>query len=218
MPSNTHYQLHSYSYGLNTLSKTAYPGIIHDFLPSSAAALRIIAEEGHSYAKANTPTSQNPKITSNRHPGLSPLNWLQGKSKCNVFVGEALYRAGLEMPTFKMLDGSHHYVNAEALSAMKKHFTPITNIHLLQSGDLMVIDKTNRRGENGAHVELITNIDSAHNFLKTAGAHDKGAYETDNSYILKNLPEDISSNNKLSNSAYVYFLRPIKALPNPVLP
>ena len=166
-------------------------------------------QESANYSRSGTPCSQNPRITGNQYPGISPLAWLKGKSKCNIFAGEILYRSGYEAPTYKMADGSLHYVNAEVLPKMTRHFTLITDLRKVIAGDLLVIDKTSQQGENGAHVEIVTEVSSSQRRLITIGAHDNGIREKNNSALLPARGTNLTPTKIVENSFQLYFLRPI---------
>ena len=169
-----------------------------------------------SYALKSAPTSPLPGLTSNSAPGESPLNWLRGRNKCNQFAGDSLTWAGYEMPLYRMPDGSFHYRNAEALPKAKQHFDSLSSTDNIRPGDLLVLDwKT--RGENGAHVEVITDFSTAQNRLSTLGAHPAGVEERSYTDLFRGdsiagpFPHWEASSR--SRGGYdVYVLRPLKEL------
>ncbi len=141
----------------------------------SEHAIARAARYGREYAVKEAPRSPNPKLSGNHLPEQTAIRWLKDRYKCNQFVGDVLYSAGFEMPSYKMADGSEHYVNAEALKKFGRHFDPITSFTDLQAGDLIVLDRINARGENGAHVEIVTRFDSEAGLLEMVGARRDGA-------------------------------------------
>ena len=92
-------------------------------------------------------------LTGNTYPEHSRLGWLKNRNKCNQFVGDVLTLAGFAMPTFRMRDGSKHFMHAEALLDQPKFFKQVGRD--VAPGDLLVIDRPGR-GENSAHVEIVT--------------------------------------------------------------
>jgi len=140
----------------------------------ASSALNLVIKNGTQYAKGAAPTSPNPKLTGNIQPNKSRLTWLEGYSKCNQFVGDALTNAGFVMPTNQMADGSLHYKSAESLINQSEYFTKLKQFETIQIGDLFVKDYGYKQGESGAHVEIITGIKSGK--LTLAGAHSQGAY------------------------------------------
>ena len=140
------------------------------------SAWAIARERGGSYARARAPVSPEPRLTGNHLPGATPLRWLRGENKCNQFVGDALYGAGLHMPLFRMADGSHHYMHAAALPGQRGFFARVTSRADILPGDILVIRQPGR-GENSAHVEIITNVNRASGALTTLGAHPRGIEE-----------------------------------------
>lgn len=144
----------------------------------AAIARELSRYDSTAYAKANAPRSPHPELTGNREPGVTRLRWLAGLNKCNQFVGDVLTWAGLLMPTYRMPDGSKHYMHAEALPRQSSHFTRVTSINDMLPGDLLVLDWAGR-GENGAHVEIVTAIDHAAQRIWTTGARRSGATEAE---------------------------------------
>lgn len=162
---------------------------------------------GQMYAKNQAPISPYKNLTSNALPEESVLFWLRGLSKCNQFIGDVLTKAGLKMPTFKMKDGSEHYMNAERLPKEKNYFSKVCNLNDLRAGDLIVLDNLARRGENGAHVELVSSVNLRKNLLSLIGARSDGAAERQ-SFLLGEL---VASSNcgfyRSSRKEMIYFLR-----------
>ena len=114
--------------------------------------------QGASYARASAPTSPMVGLTDNVQPEHSRLGWLKHRNKCNQFVGDVLTLAGFAMPTFRMRDGSKHFMHAEALLDQPKFFKRVGRD--VTPGDLLVIDRPGR-GENSAHVEIVTRAEVA---------------------------------------------------------
>ena len=132
---------------------------------------------GPSYAKANAPTSPLPELTGNDRPGHSPLSWLKNRNKCNQFVGDVLTLAGFAMPTFRMRDGSKHFMHAEALLDQTRYFKRVGRE--AAPGDLLIIDRPGR-GENSAHVEIVTSVQASQGTptqLSTIAALEAGVTE-----------------------------------------
>jgi hypothetical protein len=147
------------------------------------AALSRARHLGASYARDQAPTSPHPGLSHNTRPGRTPLTWLRGWNKCNQFVGDALTEAGFRMPTYRMRDGSQHYMNAEALPDQARYFARVTSAAEIAVGDVIVHDYPGR-GANTAHTEVVTGRDAARGIVLTAGAHHDGAYERDWSSLL----------------------------------
>ena len=174
-------------------------------------ALNRAEKIGYQYAKSNAPISPLAGLTGNRYPNFTRINWLKGLNKCNQFVGDVLTISGFEMPVFKMKDGSLHYKNAERLPAESSYFTKITDLRSLQPGDLIVVDWT-KPGEDGAHVEVVTNINYQSGDLFLTGASKDGAKERNrNSYFsaIRFRPE--LGGWQKANGSVIYILRPIKS-------
>lgn len=162
-------------------------------------AAKIAAKDGHSYSLQSAPSSLHKGLSGNKHPGVTLLTWLKGRNKCNQFVGEVLHQAGWKMPTYKMQDGSEHYRNAEALLNAFGHFQRVPTIEEARPGDVIVIDNPARNGENGAHVEILTEVDwtSGGRFFAT-GARRDGVRERDYTYGIR----------QALRSGNLYLLRP----------
>ena len=175
---------------------------------SIAATARELAQrQGFRYAKSQAPVSPFPELTGNRLPGVTAITWLRGRNKCNQFVGDVLYASGYGMPTFTMADGSKHFMNAEALPAQTAFFKPIGGFSNARPGDLVVFDRLNRRGENGAHVELITAIDPLTRRLRLTGARPEGASEKDFSNLFASAAQNPSAYQ--TSSERIIILRPV---------
>lgn len=192
---------------LNTV--LGYPQIDQGELIAEAARRRAAAY-GALYAKDHAPISPYQNLTSNKEPEKSLIYWLRGVNKCNQFVGDVLTKAGFKMPTFKMKDGTEHFFNAERLPRQKKYFDRICKLTEIRQGDLVVIDDLKRKGENGAHVELVSSVDFAKRKVSLIGARKNGAQERD-SAMLGELSTEVSGacgfvrSGKKQN---IYFLRP----------
>ncbi|MBM4279947.1 MAG: hypothetical protein FJ137_04085 [Deltaproteobacteria bacterium] len=178
-----------------------------------------VAADGPNYAWDKAPTSPYRNLTSNRVPGESRPSWLKNNNKCNQFVGDALTAAGVKMPTFKMQDGSEHYMNAEKLPAQSKFFDRITDPQQIRPGDVFVLDYPGQ-GESTAHTEVITGFDKATGNMKTTGAHSDGAYEMDRGAWLKSFTYDTARKCWTNSSGQdLYILRPKQladAAPRPI--
>lgn len=162
---------------------------------------------GGLYAKNQAPISPYKNLTSNKEPEKSLISWLRGVNKCNQFVGDVLTKAGFKMPTFKMKDNSEHYMNAESLPKQAKYFDAVCDLKELRAGDLVIIDDLSRKGENGAHVEIVSFVDIARKFLNLIGARKDGAEQRD-SNLLRELFSENCEFLRPSKNQKVYFLRP----------
>ena len=171
------------------------------------AAIRLIARHGRLYAISEAPVSPHPGLTGNIRPGETPLTWLKGWSKCNLFVGDAITAAGFVMPTNRMPDGSLHYAVAESLPFRRDCFKRLANLAEVQPGDIMVIDYAGR-GQSGGHTEVIIGCGGDLSFT-VAGAHSDGAYlkvfRLDGSRCYDARLEGWSNGRET-----LYFLRPVK--------
>lgn len=182
----------------STSSAYALDSILQGQAPASLNQIATQATEraqtlGRSYALTMAPTSPNPRLSGNHVPEHTPISWLKNRYKCNQFVGDVLFRAGFEMPSYVMPDGSEHYVNAEALKKFTRHFHSVPSVYELRPGDLLVLDRLNASGENGAHVEIISHIDLQNSSLHMIGARRDGASSKDYSSLLRSL--QLSSGN-----------------------
>ncbi|MEW5852304.1 MAG: hypothetical protein AB2A00_26170 [Myxococcota bacterium] len=182
----------------------------------ATAALDRANKDSAGYAYANAPTSPYKNLSGNKVPGESRPSWLKDNNKCNQFVGDSLTQAGFKMPTFKMENGTEHYVNAERLPTYNKHFDRITDPSQIKPGDVFVLDYPGR-GESTAHTEVISGYDPATGNMKTTGAHHDGAYEKDRGAWLKdfsyNAQEKCWEN---SGGDKLYILRPKMPASTPV--
>lgn len=147
------------------------------------AAADRAANDREGYAYDNAPTSPYRNLSGNRNPGVSRPSWLKNNNKCNQFVGDALTQAGMRMPTFRMADGTEHYVNAERLPNYRNHFDRITDPNDIRPGDVFVNDYPGE-GLSTAHTEVVSSFDPATGTLRSIGAHGDGAYESDQSHLL----------------------------------
>jgi hypothetical protein len=173
---------------------------------AKAAAGRVAAD-GPNYAWEKAPTSPFANLSGNRVPGQSRPAWLADNNKCNQFVGDALTAAGMKMPTYKMADGSEHYMNAEKLPQQSKFFDRITDPQQIRAGDVFVMDFPGS-GESTAHTEVITGFDKATGSMKSTGAHADGAYEKDRGNILADYTYDPARKCWNNGSTDLYILRP----------
>ena len=138
------------------------------------AAIERIRLFGRQYAYDVAPRSPHPLLSGNRNPGVSRLNWLKQKNKCNQFVGDVLTDAGFKMPTYTMPNGSKHYVNAEALLKYPRELKVLSVRQAPRPGDILLIDYLDKKGENGAHVEIVIDVKNTSLQLHTAGSASSG--------------------------------------------
>lgn len=171
------------------------------------AALERVASDGPNYAYDKAPTSPYKNLSGNKTPGVTQPSWLKNNNKCNQFVGDALTQAGMKMPTFRMENGTEHYVNAERLPNYKNHFDRITDPNDIRPGDVFVNDYP-ATGESTAHTEVITSYDPSSGKLMTAGAHGDGAYEQDSSHLLNGATLNKEGGYWESGGNKFYVLRP----------
>lgn len=165
---------------------------------------------GAGYAKSAAPTSPMPELTGNSHPGRSLLGWLKNRNKCNQFVGDVLTLAGYAMPTFRMRDGSKHFMHAEALINQPHYFERVGRE--VAPGDLLVIDRPGR-GENSAHVEIVTGAHRSTDTptsLTTIGALNMGVTEQDRAPMLKGARWNKKGGYFERGTLKAFFLRPRK--------
>ncbi|MFL5318117.1 MAG: hypothetical protein ACJ790_00575 [Myxococcaceae bacterium] len=142
------------------------------------AAADRAARFGEGYAKENVPVSPNPRLEGNKKPDATKLGWLKGFWKCNQFVGDTLTQAGVKTPTYTMASGGLHYMEAEKWPKQTQLFDRITDPAKLQIGDLVVRDYPGS-GDATAHIEIVTGL----NPMKTTGAHEDGAYESQSDWL-----------------------------------
>ena len=174
------------------------------------SAKLLVSEHGLEYAFSAAPTSPHSRLSGNRSPGKTQLFWLKDRYKCNQFVGDVLTLAGLRMPTYRMPDGSEHYVNAEALPKYNDHFQRIASAREIRQGDLLVIDRLSASGEDGAHVEVISSYNLETATLSSLGAHRDGAYQTTKRGFFSSLSprNDTLGGYFVGVKSKVYILRP----------
>jgi len=188
------------------VSQSNVPKSYSDAVAKAATDRAAADKEGYAYA--NAPTSPYKNLSGNKTPGTSRPSWLKNNNKCNQFVGDALTQAGMKMPTFKMQDGTEHYVNAERLPNYKQHFDRITDPSQIRAGDVFVVDYPSV-GESTAHTEVVTGYDHATGDFKTTGAHGDGAYEMTRPNWLSQYTYD-ATNKRWEDSSgnHLYILRP----------
>jgi hypothetical protein len=167
---------------------------------------------GADYSYTKAPSSPLASLSGNVAPGETKVSWLRNRNKCNQFVGDVLTLSGYEMPTFRMIDGSEHYMNAEALPGQDRYFNLVSEIGSIRAGDVLVVDSLSKRGENGAHTEIVTKVDHDRGQMRTTGARKSGAAERDFSKVFAGLsPSEAEGSFKHPfEHANVFFLRPIK--------
>lgn len=174
----------------------------------SKAAIAIIMEQGPAYAFRQAPTSPHPNLSGNRIPGLTPLGWLKNQNKCNQFVGDTLTRAGFTMPTYRMIDGSEHYLLAEKLPHQSRFFSRINRLSEVSPGDLLAVDYLEDQGASGGHVEIVVYVNLSNSQLLCAGAHRNGAYTEDKMHLLDHSKHNPEKARWEAAKTHVYFLRP----------
>lgn len=177
------------------------------------AAQDRIAQDGPGYAYDAAPTSPYKNLSGNKVPGESRPGWLKNNNKCNQFVGDALTQAGMKMPTYRMTDGTEHYVNAERLPEYRQHFDRITDPKDIRPGDVFVVDYPGR-GESTAHTEVIGSYNPETGRLVGLGAHSDGAYEKDQSWLLQGATLNAAGGHFDQGSNKVYILRPKMPAPS----
>ena len=150
----------------------------------ASIAGQVVARLGKYYARDEAPPSPYAGLSGNSHPGQTRLTWLKGLYKCNQFIGDVLTMAGFRMPTWRMPDGSEHYVNAEMLLKRPAEFARVTALEDIRAGDILLVDWS-EPGENGAHLEIVSSVDIAAQRLLTLGAHKQGATMMDFSWIFR---------------------------------
>lgn len=193
----------------NVQNTTTNPQASKPFYGDAIAkgAAQRVAKDGPNYAYDAAPTSPYKNLSGNKNPGVSRPSWLANNNKCNQFVGDALTQAGVKMPTYKMTDGTEHYMNAERLPHAKGFFDRVTDMKDVKVGDVIVIDYPGK-GESTAHTEVVTGI----NPLRTTGAHSDGAYEMDRTNYMDGAQYNPANRNWQLNGNDVYFLRPTQLL------
>ena len=144
----------------------------------AAAARRMVAEDAAApgetlgWALMGTAKCANPALSSPTYAG--PNAW-----KCNVFAGEAFYRAGLPFP----LNSQAHYVPANDLPSESRFFQPVAKLDDVRPGDLISI---HRQGDSG-HVEIVTGVERGRNgevvSVSSVGAHAGGSAEDDGTAV-----------------------------------
>jgi hypothetical protein len=150
-----------------------------DGAATAQAALDRATAQGANYAKSESPTSPLANLSGNAEPGVTQPGWLKDKNKCNQFVGDALTQAGVEAPTVSMGPGKGvHYQRAETWPNRTDLFDRVTDPNDIRPGDVVVRDYP-LTGEGGGHIEVVTGVSP----LRTTGAHQDGAYETENTWL-----------------------------------
>jgi len=127
--------------------------------------------------------------------------------KCNLFVGDVLWRAGLQVPSHSNQEqGWTHIGSAESWG--KSNLFKTVSVDDLQPGDVMFVDDPNIRGSGGAHLEIVTGVTS--DGIVTIGSRwgENGIFEdTDRSNLMRDAVE-VSPGVYEDESGYIYkFLR-----------
>jgi hypothetical protein len=138
----------------------------------AASARRMLAEDERRtvttspWSLAGSAQCQNPALASKTY--ATHDDW-----KCNVFAGEAFYRAGLPFP----INDQGHYVAANHLPAQSRFFQGVATLDDVRPGDVLSIA---RKGESG-HVEIVTGVEKDPNgrisSITSVGAHEDGVRE-----------------------------------------
>ena len=177
-----------------------------DGVASAQAARDRVTSDGPDYARTRSPTSPLDRLSGNTRPGQTHPGWLAGQNKCNQFVGDVLTQAGVAAPTVTMRDGSLHYATAESWPTYHNLFSRVTDPKDIRPGDILVRDYLGAPGANGGHIEVVTGTGP----LRTTGAHETGAYETDNDWLdgARYQPASRSFSDAVGDDLYI--LRPTK--------
>jgi hypothetical protein len=140
----------------------------------ATAARRMVAEDqrdGQSgraspWSLAGAARCQNPELSSKSY--ATNNDW-----KCNVFVGEAFYRAGLPFP----VNAQGHYASANQLPSQSRFFQGVARLDDVRPGDVLSIHRTRESG----HVEVVTGVqrgpDGRVVSISSVGAHVDGVHE-----------------------------------------
>jgi hypothetical protein len=138
----------------------------------AASARRMIAEDQRgsgdlsSWSYAGAARCKNPALSSKEY--ATNDTW-----KCNVFVGEAFYRAGLPFP----INVQGHYAAANDLPSRSSYVRRVAKLDDVRPGDVLSIHRT---GDSG-HAEIVTGVErdaSGHVVsLRSVGAHENGPAE-----------------------------------------
>jgi hypothetical protein len=138
-----------------------------------AASARQMVAQDQREAKTPSPWSlagaaqcQNPALASKTY--ATNKVW-----KCNVFVGEASYRAGLPFP----VNAQGHYVAADHLPGQSRFFHTVATLDDVRPGDVLSIYRPRTSG----HVEIVTGVergpDGRISSMTSVGAHEDGVRE-----------------------------------------
>lgn len=138
----------------------------------AASARQLVAEDHPQAGRLSHWALKGESICLN--PALSSPTYAQPDAwKCNVFVGEAFYRAGLPFP----MNDQDHYSSAKSLPAEGRFFQPVATIGDVRPGDLVSI----WRKHDSGHVEIVTGVqrgpDGQVVSITSAGAHEARSAE-----------------------------------------
>jgi hypothetical protein len=95
------------------------------------------------WSLAGTARCENPALSSPSYAG--PSVW-----KCNVFVGESFYRAGLPFP----LNAQNHYMTANDVASQPRFFQQVGHLEDVRPGDVISIS----RKKDSGHLEIVTGV------------------------------------------------------------
>ncbi len=184
---------------------------------SDAAQMRLKTMT-RDYGLDGTPTSPHPRLSHNRHPGITRLSWLRGQWKCTQFVGDVLTQAGVSMPVHRMKDGSVHYMQAEALPHQRRFFHRVASLEQLKAGDIVVVDWA-ERGTGTAHTEVFSEVQMRRGGIRSIGAHATGVTEEqgwrpigDWHDTLRQATFEEHTSSWTVNQYTIYLLRPTRAV------
>jgi hypothetical protein len=140
----------------------------------AASARRMLAQDQRAsgdlspWSKAGAVRCQNPGLASRSY--ATNDTW-----KCNVFVGEAFYRAGLPFP----INVQGHYAAANQIPSQSSYFHRLAKLDDVRPGDVLSIHRT---GDSG-HAEIVTGVERdelGHVVsIRSVGAHQDGPAEGD---------------------------------------
>ncbi len=100
------------------------------------SAQTLARRSGKNYATAAALVSPNPAIPGNTHPNHTEIDSTRDKWKCNMFIGDVLFRAGFQAPSYP----SGWYALSQEWPNSRDLYEKVS-VKDARPGDLLIIDR-----------------------------------------------------------------------------